>query len=409
MRRGERWLQRAFKVLGDARRLAPVRRQPCGDLGMHDGRHRLRHRSQHRFGNQVVCEGRGTQHLRGFQFGPGIGEVDGTHLQHVGGQLGAEVLPAHRSAACQIQRARTQCTQPVGQQGRKALRQRGQRGQGRGLVAGSGLFAAFFAGALPQRFDGLQHEQGLAAADVHQGRCGAGQVMQRQFQRRQQLAHARLVQRRQVNAHGAGQRLQRLHPGRQRRHQAFRAQHQHPGQAGLRHRGVLQRLDAGRVGAVQVVDQHGRGAGLGHGTQQSIHRGQKAGTVQFAAQGPRVAQLRNQVRQLTRDGCCRCLPQLGQGRTHHPREQCVGLADVAGVGGRAQQAPCVGGVLGNEACLADAGFAHQHHGGLPLPSGHEGRAFGPAPHQGGWPQHRHGQRAAGTRRCRRRGRRALDG
>ena len=142
----------------DARRLAGVGGQPARHRSVGPARDFARHRSERRFVDQVVRKAAVTQHLRGFEFAPGAGELHRRLGEHFLRQFDPEVGRGDGRHPRQHQRRRRELGQTPFDQLLHRLRpnqrvsadQRGQRAVGPGLL------------------QHLQHEQRIAAGSAQQ-------------------------------------------------------------------------------------------------------------------------------------------------------------------------------------------------------------------------------------------------
>ena len=201
---GERPFVRAGPVRRDVRRLRLPRQQRGRDAPVQQPRDRRRHRSARGLADEVVREGAVADHLRRFEFTPGLGDVQRVRIQHRGGQLGAEAGAGQGRHARQLQRCRRQLRQA-------ALDQCADGARLRQAVAGRG-------GAAEQHvLQGLEREHRVAAGVPQQRRGQAPGVDGRQCQRLDQLGQQRLVQRPQPHGFQALRFLQRRAQRRGRR------------------------------------------------------------------------------------------------------------------------------------------------------------------------------------------------
>lgn len=105
-------------MMGDARRFAAALGEKGRDLGVQLARHGGRHRCERALVDQVVRERAVAQHLCGFEFGPGVGEVERAHAEHTRRELDAEVGCRHRGAARKLHRRLRQAADaPLDQRG----------------------------------------------------------------------------------------------------------------------------------------------------------------------------------------------------------------------------------------------------------------------------------------------------
>ena len=234
-----------LQVDGDAAGVAAVLDQPDGDAVVQRARQHLRHGLERAFADQVVREGRTPQHASGFEFCPGVGQVEQVQSQRARGQRRSQVLSRHCRQSGQLERSRAELAQPLVDEPGHRLGQR-QRATGKGLGAT----------LEQQRLDGFEHE--LRVTSGVPGQCG-GQPDAAQAghgQRLQQRRDAVLVQRLQRHLGGLQRQSGIGAPGLQRRWHFGRPHRHQPAHAAGLGAAPQQQFDAGAVGVVQVVEQH---------------------------------------------------------------------------------------------------------------------------------------------------------
>jgi hypothetical protein len=238
-------------VLGDVRRLDRPRLEVAGHFGMELARDRRRHRATRCFEDQVVGERAVAQHLRGVELAPGIAQIDRAQAEHVSGEVGAEVGAGDGGAARQLHRRRRQPIDALADQVGDA---RGGRQAARGR-AGGGRPCRHRRQHQLQR---LEKEHRVAAGMPGQHRREPAGIERSDAERIDQRADLL-----------GGERLQHLQPRAvraekcvverlRRRFQLVRAEGDDPAQAEACVGQLLQRLDAGGIGELQVVDHQPR-------------------------------------------------------------------------------------------------------------------------------------------------------
>ena len=120
-------------VLRDARRRRRLRLQVLGDAAVEQLADRRRDGAQCDVAHQVVREPVAGQHVRPFQLGPGVDEIERMRLQHVRRQRGAEIHARQCRHAGEPQRRRAQLRQPALDQGAHGRRGRHSRALAIGL------------------------------------------------------------------------------------------------------------------------------------------------------------------------------------------------------------------------------------------------------------------------------------
>ena len=339
--------------------------QPLRHLCVRVLGHRGGYAAVHGVGHQVVRKLVAPQHLGGFEFGDGVGQPHGRHLQHVLGQWHAKVHAGDRCHARQGQCTGRQLRHAAFDQARHRNRPRQGQCRARGLK-GLATQMAFDPGLL-ERF---QHEQRVAAGALAQPGGQRSTADARQLQG--------IHQRGQVGF-GQGQQRHRAQPGLvgqgvckgvQRRGRFGRAPGQGPAWAAARRLSGFvtqqgqQHLQAGFVGKVQVVHQQPGQARLSE--QQAGERTLQHQALALAGRrGGTTGQLGHHARDFA--ACGRLIGQQRGGFGHggHRAQQAgqrgKGHAGIARPRGHMHDAGAWCGKFLQQARLAHAGFADQRH------------------------------------------------
>ena len=247
-RRGVQALQRrgfaagGQPMPGDARRLVRPRLQPFGDGDVHMRGDRRRDARQRGFVDEVVRELAAAQDLRCLQLAPGVGEREGSHVEHVLGQRDLEVGARDGGNAGQHERRLRELLKAPADQ--RADRRR------------PGQLARREAAGEKRELERLERIHRVAAGVLHETRGDAFGLHALDRQRGEQLGHlfdAERCQRHRLD----GLRLEQLVAHRLQGRRAFGGAHREAPRRPARLLGRGQRgqqLQARRVGEVQIVD-----------------------------------------------------------------------------------------------------------------------------------------------------------
>ena len=362
---------RVAPVRGDARGRLAGRLQEGGDGAVQRLRDGLGHRAEHDFVEQVVGEAAVADHVRGFELAPGVGELDDRAAGNVRGQLDAEVETCDRGHPREGERPGAQQLEAAGDQRADVVR----RGQGFGRRVEE------LRAAGDQRAQGLQHEQRVAAGVAPQRLRPARSVEPGNLQRLEQRFDRGRIERPEPDL-GERVAITGMPPfveqGRHLAGAAADAPGDRRARAAAQRR---QRGERGLVGVLRVVEDDERQARLRPRRQRLGDGALERARVEPA--GVRRAQLGHHARELAaRPAGLRLAEARRQGaqRTRHHR---VGQACVAGPRGHDDRTVDAGGVVLEQACLADAGLAADEGRASRGECGGELRAFPVAPHQPG--------------------------
>ena len=349
---------------------------------------------QHGVVDQVVREGVAAQHVLAFQFGPGVGQFQRAARQQCFGQRNTKVHTRDGGHTRQLQRRWRQARQLLADQ----LRQRFRVRQARRVTA---TLQRPFA---PCQLQCFQRKERVAARALVQQRGGAvtaDPCVGGQAQAVDELSHLRHRQRLQSQP--------RVRPGRgqcvQQRLQAAAGGGRPQAQAPAQRRGLavarcrqqaLQQFQRGVVGKVQVVQRQRVHAAAGL-LQERQHRARQR-RLQGGGHGGRVGgQLRQQRGQLAAQGGVGGGGVAVQQLAQRTGDGGVGHQRVTGAATAVQQRGLLRGQRLQQARLAHAGLAHEHHHIAVVETARQCLQFGIATDQPRRPQHRRRHRAARAR------------
>ena len=302
-------------------------------------------------------------HLRRFEFAPGLGNVERVRVEHHRRQLGIEVRASQRRQARQLERGARQLRQA-------AFDQRTDAARLRQLAAGLQRHRIARQHEIAQR---LEREQRVAAAVAQQRGRETRWVKLGQAERFDQLGELRQAERRQRHGFDA---LRFLERGTQLRGPLAGiggTLRQTPAQS---RQGVgldqgLQQIEARIVGEVQVVDDNGTQAEGCRVAQRGIDRSLQQQSLRRARPRHRGTEFGQQQRQFLRAHGRRRDRERLQHRAQQPRHHGAGHARIAWPRLDDDSALLGGAEVGNEPALADAGLANQQESAARGPRGAE--------------------------------------